>query len=314
MQVIVCGSMAFDNIMVFQGRFSDQIDAKKIHILNVSFLVETMRQCYGGCAGNIAYNSNLLGIDVCPLGTVGKDFAGYAKWLEQNNISQEYILSLEDTYTASAFITTDIDNNQIAAFHPGAMNRCHEIKVPQHKDLCLGLISPEGREGMLQHAQQFIDQKIPYIFDPGQGVSMFNQEEMLFFIEGATWLACNDYEFGIVQKTSGLSVTELVKKVNALFVTQGSNGSTIYTRDETTHVPVAQPEQVIDPTGCGDAYRAGIIYGLINELSLKDTGNIAALMGTIQVEHEGTQSHSFEMEDFAKLFEKHFSYALPKKH
>ena len=311
MSVAICGSMAVDNIMVFDGRFRDQIAADQVHILNVSFLTEKLHESFGGCAGNITYSLNLLGIKAIPVATVGKDFADYASWFQKHNISQAYLKVLPDTYTSRAFIVTDIDNNQIAMFHPGAMSRCHEIDIPKH-NIALGLISPEGRDGMLLHAKQFMQQNVPYIFDPGQGIAMFNKQELRFFIEGATYLACNDYEFHVLCKSAELSLDDLKQQLDAIFVTRGSKGSVIHTQEETIELASVPPRRSVDPTGCGDAYRAGIIYGLLNKLELKTTGHIASLMGMLQVEHRGTQTYHFTLPELTALFEKHFSYPFPQ--
>ena len=269
MSVLICGSMAYDHIMVFQDQFKNHILPDKVHILNVSFLVPEMRREFGGCAGNIAYNLNLLDTSLAlPMATVGKDFESYAYWMDSHNINRKYIKVIEDAYTAQAFITTDLDDNQITAFHPGAMNHSQENNISDVSSCSLGIVSPDGRDGMLKHAQQFTEKNIPFIFDPGQGLPMFNGEELIQFIEQANWVTVNDYEWQMMKEKTGLSKKEITKKVEALIVTRGGEGSHIYTKEGLIEVPIVEPESISDPTGCGDAYRAGLLYGLVNNLSL----------------------------------------------
>lgn len=308
MSVLVCGSLAFDNIMVFPGRFKDHIVAEKLHILNVSFLVPEMRQGFGGCAGNIVYNLGLLGITAYPVGTVGKDFDAYARWFDEQVICRQYIKQIDEALTACAFIMTDLDDNQITAFHSGAMEYCHLVDVPDNSDIRIGLISPETHRGMLLHAQQLQAAGIPYMFDPGQGVSLFNAAEMESLIAGADWMACNDYESNVIVEVTGLSLAQLSERLKAVFVTCGGNGSLIYTAAGKIEIPPVTPTAVIDPTGCGDAYRAGIIYGLLADMDWETTGRIASLMGAIKVGHAGTQQHSFACEDFFERFNIEFGY------
>ncbi len=308
MSVLICGSLAFDNIMVFPGQFKDHIVAEKSHILNVSFLVPEMHRGFGGCAGNIAYNLNLLGIEAYPMGTVGKDFSEYARWLDRRLICRKYVKQINDEFTACSFIVTDLDNNQITAFHTGAMKYCHLVDVPTDVGIRIGLVSPEARQGMLLHARQLRDAKIPYIFDPGQGVSLFDPVEMDTLIAGADWLACNDYESNVIMKVTGLPLTQLSTRVRAVFVTYGSKGSAIYIEGKKVEIPPATPTAVVDPTGCGDAYRAGLIYGLLADLDWETTGRIASLMGAIKVSCKGTQHHFFLQEDFFTQFNKAFGY------
>ena len=263
MSVLICGSMAYDHIMVFQDQFKNHILPDKVHILNVSFLVPEMRREFGGCAGNIAYNLNLLDTSLAlPVATVGKDFESYAYWMDSHNINRKYIKVIEDAYTAQAFITTDLDDNQITAFHPGAMNHSQENNISDVSSCSLGIVSPDGRDGMLKHAQQFTEKNIPFIFDPGQGLPMFNGEELIQFIEQANWVTVNDYEWQMMKEKTGLSKKEITEKVEALIVTRGGEGSHIYTKEGLIEVPIVEPESISDPTGCGDAYRAGLLYGL----------------------------------------------------
>ena len=310
MSALICGSLAFDTIMVFPDRFKEHILPEKVHILNVSFLVPQMRREYGGCAGNIAYNLKLLGGDGYPMGTVGKDFGIYSNWMEKCGIDQKYIKTLGNEYTAQAFITTDLDDNQITAFHPGAMNCSHENTVPIKDGISLAVISPDGKDGMMQHAQQCQDAKIPFIFDPGQGMPMFNGEELLQFIEQASYVCVNDYESQLLQERTNLSIEQIAERVEAVIVTRGGKGSVIHTNSNSIEIPAVIVETVLDPTGCGDAYRGGLIYGLMNNLDWEVTGRIAALMGAIKVEHNGTQNHQISLGEFKQKFEKEFGYSF----
>ena len=306
MSALICGSMAYDTIMVFHDKFRNHILPEKVHILNVSFLVPVMRREYGGCAGNIAYNLKLLGEDPLIMATVGHDFEPYAQWLCQCGLSSEYIRVLDDNYTGQAYITTDEEDNQITAFHPGAMSFSQLNDVPADGSVCIGIVSPDGKEGMQKHAAQFVELDIPFIFDPGQGMPMFNSEELLKFLEQATWVTLNDYESELMQERTGLTLEEIADHVEALIITMGANGSKIYTHGECLDIPPAKPKVIHDPTGCGDAYRAGLLYGLMNELGWKVTGRIASLMGAVKIEHHGTQNHGFDMETFRQRYKENF--------
>ena len=310
MSALICGSFAYDTIMVFHDRFKNHILPEQVHILSVSFLVPELRREFGGCAGNIAYNLNMLGGKALPMGTVGKDFTPYREWMLSCDVGVKHIREIADTYTAQAFITTDLDDNQITAFHPGAMNHAHENSVTDVKDVRVGIIAPDGREGMIQHAAQFHEAGIPFVFDPGQGLPMFDGADLMKFLEQATWAAFNDYEFQLVRQRTGKSIDELMHTVQALIVTHGAKGSTIYTENNTLSIPVAKVNRLADPTGCGDAYRAGLLYGLMNDLDWEMTGRIAALMGAIKIEQHGTQNHRFEKAEFEARFKESFGYAL----
>ncbi len=310
MSALICGSFAFDTIMVFHDKFKKHILPDQVHILNVSFLVPDLRREFGGCAGNIAYNLNLLGGDALPMGTVGIDFAPYAEWMDKCGISRTYVTTVDNIYSAQAFITTDMDDNQITAFHPGAMNFAHNNKISQAKGVTIGIVSPDGREGMIEHARQFVAAGIPFIFDPGQGIPMFDGNDLLQFIEQATWVIVNDYEWQLMQERTGLSEEHIVERVQALIVTKGGAGSTIYTTDTTYQIPSADVKAANDPTGCGDAFRGGLLYGLMNDIDWETTGRIASLMGAIKVEHHGTQNHKLTMEDFKQRFNRNFGYTL----
>jgi adenosine kinase len=297
---LICGSVAFDTIMVFGDRFRNHILPDKIHMLNVSFLVPQMRREYGGCAGNIAYNLRLLGDAGYPMATVGRDFGLYRDWMAQSGVPMDYIKVIESEHTAQGFVTTDLDDNQIWAFHPGAMQHSHVNKVSDAKDISIGIVAPDGRDGMVQHAEQFASQGIPFIFDPGQGLPMFSREDLARFIDQATWVAVNDYEWQVVQQRTGWTVRDVTERVKALIVTRGADGSVIYTKDGEIGIPCAKANAVVDPTGCGDAYRAGLLHGLLHGLDWETTGRIASLMGAIKIESRGTQNHRFTPAEFEK--------------
>jgi len=310
MTALICGSFAYDSIMIFPDRFKNHILPDKIHMLNVSFMVPQMRREFGGCAGNIAYNLKLLGGDGLPMGTVGKDFEPYARWMDRNGISRALIREFPDSFTAQAYITTDLDDNQITAFHPGAMGLAHENRVPLDRGITLGIVSPDGRDGMLQHAEQFFEAGIPFIFDPGQGLPMFNGDDLRNFLRMATYLTVNDYEAQLVQERTGLSPHEMSEQVKAVFITRGAKGSRIYTEQKEIEIPPVKPSGVVDPTGCGDAYRAGLIHGLMLGRDLATAARIASLMGTIKIEHPGTQNHRFTPEEFASRYRAAFGTVI----
>lgn len=310
MSALICGSMAYDTIMVFKGQFKEHILPDKIHMLNVSFLVPDMRRNFGGCAGNIAYNLKLLGGHGAPMATVGHDFAPYKEWLKQQGIELKYLLPVGNEFTAQAFITTDLNDNQITAFHPGAMMYAHTQSVPTDGSITLGLISPDGRDGMLQHASEFAAAKIPFIFDPGQGLPMFNGEELLKFVDQATWVTVNEYEGQLLSERTGLTHEQLAQRVEALIVTHGAQGSVIFTQGQQIKIPCAVPAAVNDPTGCGDAYRAGLIYGLMNKLDWQVTGRIASLIGAIKIASHGPQNHRFTRGEFAAAYQQAFGQSL----
>jgi adenosine kinase len=311
-RALVCGSVAFDNIMVFEGRFRDHILPEKIHILNVSFLVPQLRREFGGTAGNIAYNLRLLGDEGYPMATVGRDFAPYAAWMRKSGVPQEFIRVIDSEHTAQAFITTDLDDNQITAFHPGAMQQAHLNQVTADASIRIGIVAPDGRDGMVQHAAQFAAARIPFIFDPGQGLPMFGGAELRAFIEQATWVTVNDYEWQLLQQRTGWGVGEILERVEALIVTRGAEGSVVHAEGREHVVPAARPSAVVDPTGCGDAYRAGLIHGLLRELDWPSTARIASLMGAIKIEARGTQNHHFTPAEFAQRFQASFGTALPE--
>ena len=310
MSALICGSFAYDTIMVFPDQFKNHILPDKVHMLNVSFLVPNLRREFGGCAGNIAYNLKLLGDDPIPMGTVGSDFTSYATWMDKHQINRRHVHVKEGNYTAQAFITTDMDDNQITAFHPGAMNLSHETHIKETKDIKLAIVAPDGRDGMIQHAQQLSEAGIPFIFDPGQGLPMFDGTDLMNFAKQATYIALNDYEAQLFQDRTGLSPSEIAEHVEALIITRGGEGSHIYTDGQRIDIPCAKAEKLADPTGCGDAYRAGLIHGIIHGKDWETTGRIASLLGAIKIEQHGTQNHSFTHDDFISRFEINFGYQL----
>ncbi len=310
MSVLICGSMAFDNIMVFPGRFKEHILADQLHILNVSFLVPEMRKEFGGCAGNIAYNLRLLGEQPTIMATVGTDFPVYAERLSAQAAEQRYINTIDGALTAQAYITTDLDDNQITAFHPGAMDYSHQNKVPTDAGISMGMVSPDGRQGMIDHAQQFADAGIPFIFDPGQGLPMFDGDDLKQFIGQATWVAVNDYEGQLLQERTGWSAEEIAARVDAFIVTRGGSGSSIYAGGGELQIPAVKPVEILDPTGCGDAYRAGLVFGISHGLPWEDTGRLASLIGARKIAHQGTQNHDMNLKDLQQEFAAVFDYAL----
>ena len=310
MSALICGSAAYDNIMVFEDSFKNHILPDKIHILNVAFLVPRLRREFGGCATNIAYNMKLLGEDPLPMATVGQDFAPYADWLRQKGIRQDHIRVLGDVFTAQAFITTDLDANQITAFHPGAMNFSERNKISDARGVKVGMVSPDGRTGMIEHAKQFADAGIPFIFDPGQGMPMFDGNDLKRFVEQCTWVTVNDYEWQLLKDRTGWDVADVTARAKALIVTRGGEGSVIYTAKAAYEIPTAKPKAVEDPTGCGDAYRAGLLHGLLHDIDWETTGRIASLMGSIKIEQSGTQNHSFTRDEFKARFKASFGRSL----
>jgi adenosine kinase len=300
--------------MVFPDRFSAHILPDKIHMLNVAFLVPELRREFGGCAGNIAYNLHLLGDAGFPMATVGRDFEPYSRWMAQTGLHLDYVKIIDSEHTAQAFITTDRDDNQITAFHPGAMQYAHLNRVVDAQGIGIGIIAPDGRRGMIEHAAEFAAAGIPFIFDPGQGLPMFEAADLATFVAQASWVAVNDYEWQMMQQKTGWSVRNVLEEVRALVVTRGQEGSVIYTAEGERVIPCAAAQAIVDPTGCGDAYRAGLIHGLIHGLDWEVTGRIASLMGALKIEVRGTQNHSFSAVEFAARFFENFGMALPTAH
>lgn len=318
MSSLICGSIAYDTIMSFEGRFQDQILADQIHILNVAFLVPSMRREFGGCAGNIAYNHRLLGGDPIIMATVGGDAGSYYDQLAKYKITADHVREIPNAFTAQAMITTDRDNNQITAFHPGAMGESHLNKVAdviahrQSKNLSqpkIGIVAPDGRQGMVEHCQQLADAKIPFIFDPGQGLPMFDGKELLAFIEQATYVAVNDYEGEMLSKRTGLSLSKISEHVEALIVTKGAQGAEIHTKGQKIDIPVVAVSKAIDPTGCGDAFRGGLLFGLEQGFDWETTGRLASLMGSIKIASQGPQNHQPSQAEIQAQFKQAFAYS-----
>jgi adenosine kinase len=310
MRTLICGSLAYDTIMVFHDRFKNHILPEQIHILNVAFLVPDMRREYGGCAGNIAYNLRLLGGEPVIMATVGDDSGLYMQRLTHLGMDSGHVRHIEGTYTAQAFITTDLDDNQITAFHPGAMNESHANRIQDARGIGLGIVSPDGRDGMLTHARQFHEAGIPFIFDPGQGLPMFSGAELLDFLRLADWCTVNDYEAKLLCQRTGRDLADLAREVKALIVTLGGNGSEIYADGQRLSIPIVAPESMMDPTGCGDAYRSGLLYGIGQGWGWEKTGRLASLMGSIKIAHRGGQNHKPTRGDIAERFERTFGEVL----
>lgn len=302
MHTLICGSIAYDTIMVFKDHFKNHILPEKIHILNVAFLVPDMRREFGGCAGNIAYNLQMIGGSPLIMATVGDDYQPYDYRLQKLNLAQTHIRPVSDTFTAQAFITTDLADNQITAFHPGAMNFSHHNHVTDAKDVSLGILAPDGRDGMLQHAREFHEAGIPFLFDPGQGLPMYNGEELLDFIDKADYIAVNDYEGQLLQERTGKTLEALAKLVQGLVVTRGSEGSIIYADGQQIEIPCVKPEEMLDPTGCGDAYRAGLLYGIANNMDWQTTGSLGSLMGALKIAQRGGQNHNFSRDEIGQRY------------
>jgi adenosine kinase len=310
MSALICGSLAYDTIMVFQDRFKHHILPDKVHILNVSFLVPNMRREFGGCAGNIAYNLKLLGGDPVPMATVGQDFGPYREHFDACGIRMDHVKEISHLFTAQAFITTDLDDNQITAFHPGAMMQSHENNVRDVQGATFGIVGPDGYEAMLQNSEQFAELGIPFIFDPGQAMPLYNGAELTRMIEQATYVTVNDYESNLLQERTGLDTRAIAERVQAYLITRGPQGSEVHTRDGVLTIPPAKANKVVDPTGCGDAYRAGLIFGWMKGLDMPTTGRIASLMGALKIENLGPQNQRFDYAGFAEAFRQQFGYSL----
>lgn len=305
---LICGSLAFDKIMQYHGRFGETLLADQLHRVNVSFLVPTLRTEYGGCSANIAYNLKLLGGDPLIMATIGQDGGEYLQRFDQLGISTRAIRTIGHAYTAQCFVTADLDNNQINAFHPGAMQFAHENSVGDHVPLAVAIIAPDGREGMLKHARDCAALGVPFMFDPGQQLPMFSGEELIRFIDQATYLAANDYEFEMVMDRTGLTLGDIAARLDALIVTRGDKGSEIHAGGERYDIPAVPAAKIADPTGCGDAYRAGLLYGITNGFDWPTTGRLASLLGSIKIAHQGGQNHSFTAQEVADKFEAAFGY------
>lgn len=310
MSILVCGSVAYDTIMVFHDRFKNHILPEQIHILNVAFMVPDMRREFGGCAGNIAYNLKLLGADPLIMATVGADAQPYLDRLDALGLRRDHVRQVEDSFTAQAFITTDLDDNQITAFHPGAMNYSHHNRVHDATGIRLGIVSPDGRDGMLAHCEQFAAGGIPFVFDPGQGLPMFSGEELMACLNLARYCTVNDYEARMLCEKTGRTVAQLAERVEALIVTMGAEGSHIHADGRRIEVPCVPAESLEDPTGCGDAYRAGLLYGIANAYDWQRTGRLASLMGAFKIASRGGQNHRPDRDTIARRFEQIFGEVL----
>ena len=319
MASLICGSIAYDTIMNFEGKFADQILPEQIHILNVAFLVPTMRREFGGCAGNIAYNLKLLGGDPIIMATVGGDAGPYLDRFQQLQIDATHIRQIEQAFTAQAMITTDQANNQITAFHPGAMGESHLNQVStvvlersnNAKGAAkFGIVAPDGRQGMWEHCHQLAKAGIPFVFDPGQGLPMFNGPELLELVDIASYLAVNDYEGEMLSQRTGLTLAKVAERVEALIVTKGAEGADIYFEGKCIAIPPVPAAKVVDPTGCGDAFRGGVLFGLENGMDWDVTGRLASLMGSIKITHQGPQNHQMSKDEIAAEFKSAFGFAL----
>ena len=293
MASIICGSLAFDTIMNFEGRFAQQIMPDQLHILNVSFLVPSLRRDFGGCAGNIAYSLKLLGGTPLPMATIGQDGGVYLERLARQGISSEFVRTIDDAYTAQAMIITDIDNNQINGFHPGAMEQAWQTRISARSDIKLGIIAPDGRDAMVQHAEQFAAADIPFVFDPGQQLPRFDGAELRTFVQQATWVTVNDYEGKMLSERTGWDNAEISRQVNGLIVTLGEQGSEVWVAGHRTHVPAVPAVAVVDPTGCGDAYRGALLFGLENGWSLEHCAALGNQLGSVKIAQKGPQNYSF---------------------
>src|SRR5690606_5333450 len=282
----------------------------KIHMLNVSFLVPQLRREFGGCAGNIAYNLRLLGDVGYPMATAGRDFGPYAEWMARTGVPTDHIKVVDSEHTAQAFITTDLDDNQITAFHPGAMNSSHLNVISAEIGSQLAIVAPDGREGMVSHIEQLARADIPFVFDPGQGLPMFSGAELLEMVGKARYVAVNDYEGQMLVEKTGRSLEELARGLEALIVTKGGEGSHIYTNGECLRIPCVPPAAVVDPTGCGDAYRAGLLYGIAQGYSWRQTGQLASLMGSLKIASRGGQNHVASRAQIATMYAQHFGTPL----
>jgi adenosine kinase len=294
MAAVICGSLAFDTIMTFEGRFAEQILPDQLHILNVSFLVPALRRDFGGCAGNIAYALKLLGGEPLPMATLGNDGADYIARLRSLGVKTDFVRQVNDTYTAQAMIMTDRDNNQITAFHPGAMMQAHQTRIEPRADIKLGIVAPDGRDAMVEHAQQFKAAGIPFVFDPGQGLPMFDGAELARFIGQCTWVTVNDYEGKMLSERTGWSSAEISRRTRGLVVTLGGDGCEVWIGGEKTIVPAVRAAEVVDPTGCGDAWRGALLYGLEQGWPLERCAALGNRVGAVKIASRGPQNYSLE--------------------
>jgi adenosine kinase len=309
MRILVTGSIAYDTIMVFPDRFRNHLLADQLHILNVCFLTPEMRREYGGTAGNIAYNLKLLDADPLIMATVGEDIRPYLERLDELGIARDLLRRIAGQFTAQAFITTDLDDNQITAFHPGAMNFSHENHVIDGLGAGLAIIGPDGKDGMLQHARECAAHGVPFLFDPGQGLPMFARGELLEMVRLADYLAVNDYEGKLLEEKTGEKLEALARELKALVATMGAQGSIVFAGGERHEIPCVKADAVLDPTGCGDAYRAGLLYGISRHWDWPTTGRLGAVMGAIKVAQRGAQNHRPARGEIAARFVLAFGYS-----
>lgn len=309
MTILVTGSIAYDTIMVFPDRFRNHLLADQLHILNVCFLTPEMRREYGGTAGNIGYNLRLLGETPLVMATVGEDIDPYIARFQKLGISTEHLKRIPGQFTAQGFITTDLDNNQITNFHPGAMNYSHENHVVRGLGARIAIIGPDGKDGMIQHARECRDAGVSFLFDPGQGLPMFSGAELGEFLSLADYVAVNDYEGKLLEEKTGRKLEDMARDVKALVYTQGSKGSTIFAGGQRHEIPCVEAESVVDPTGCGDAYRAGLLYGISHGWDWPTTGKLGSVMGAIKIAHRGGQNHTSAREEVEARFKRAFGYS-----
>jgi adenosine kinase len=309
MTILVTGSIAYDTIMVFPDRFRNHLLPDQLHILNVCFLTPEMRREYGGTAGNIGYNLRLLGDDPLVMATVGEDIDPYLARFGKLGIRTEHFKRIPGQFTAQGFITTDLDNNQITNFHPGAMNHSHENHVTRSLGAGIAIIGPDGKQGMQQHARECAEHGVPFLFDPGQGLPMFSGEELGEFLRLADYVALNDYEGKLLEEKTGRRLEAMAREVKALIYTQGARGSIIFTGGQRHDIPCVQADSVVDPTGCGDAYRAGLLYGLSHGWDWPSTGKLGAVMGALKIAHRGGQNHAPPHEEIQARFKRAFGYS-----
>ena len=309
-RTLICGSLAYDTIMVFPDRFARHILPEQLHLLSVSFQIGEMRREWGGCAGNIAYNLQGLGGAPVVMATLGDDGVPYRERMDELGIAQDGVRTVPGTFTAQAFIITDLDDNQITAFHPGAMNSSHENRVGDVERIALGIVAPDGRDGMRSHVEQFANAKIPFIFDPGQGLPLFSGPELLEMIDAATFLAVNDYEGRMLAERTGMPLDEIARRVEAVIETLGGDGSRIHTGGRALSIPAVPATALVDPTGCGDAYRAGLLYGIAHGFPWEKTGRLAGLLGTQKIASRGGQNHTVSRDATAALYHEKFGEYL----
>ena len=310
MRALICGSLAFDNVMTFAGRFRDHILPDQVHILNVSFLVPHVKRDFGGCAGNIAYNFRLLGGEPLVVGTVGRDGQDYVRRLDQLGISNASVTVVDDALTAQAYIITDTENNQITAFHPGAMLQSH-VNVVQPRDVTMAVVGPDGPAGMVQHASALAAAGVPLLFDPGQALPSFDASQLNAFISQATWIVVNDYEAAMLSKTTNRSLVDIANDVEALIITRGAEGSVVYSDERELRIEAVPPIRIADPTGCGDAYRGGLIYALMRGLDWSPAAQLASTLATIKLESPGGQNHAPKREDVLRRWEQAYGVKAP---